>query len=224
VLVYNLEKFSPLRPEDQDSMERAVEAVFHQHAAYLGLPCHVVYTFPYWLRWLTVGLGQAHDASPVVLPMVKVHEQDGSRNPVGLEALSELVGRRLDREAAFGPAPSATLHELLSASGGYPRDVVRLVRDVLRAARSFPVSVEAVQSVVSRLAEEYELVALRSDAAILVHLARTRTLPDGEEGLRAAGKLIQLYLVLTYRNGVDWYELHPLVRRSARVQRLLDER
>lgn len=221
VLVDGLEKFQPLRPEDSDSMERAVEAVFHQHAAWLALPCHVIYTFPYWLRWRTVGLGQAHDSTPVVLPMVKTHARDGSDFDAGLALLAELVGRRLDLTLAFGPDPTVALHPLLRASGGYPKDVVRLVRDTLRTSRSFPVTRETSERVIRRLAEEYELVALRSDPRVLAHIRSTHGLPQGEDGLRSAGRLIQLFLVLTYRNGHDWYDLHPLVAGSPRVKEWL---
>lgn len=222
LLVDGLEKFRPLRPEDQELMERSVEAVFHQHAAFLtDIPCHVVYTFPYWLRWLTVGLGQAYSSTPVVLPMVKVGEPDGSPNGVGRAKVTELIGRRLDLVSVFGGEDASALRTIVAASGGYPRDVVRLVRDVLRAATDFPIGTDVVDKVVNRLAEEYELVALRADADVLAHIAGTRSLPEGEDGLRAAGRLIQLYLVLTYRNGGDWYDLHPLVRRSERIRKRL---
>lgn len=78
VLADGLEKLTPLRDEDRGSMEASVETLFLTHAGWLKLPCHVVYTFPLWLRYRSANLGASYHGEPMVLPMVKVVGKDGT--------------------------------------------------------------------------------------------------------------------------------------------------
>ena len=43
-------------------MEASVESLFVQHSRLLRLPCHVIYTFPIWLR--TFGSREAREPLP----------------------------------------------------------------------------------------------------------------------------------------------------------------
>src|SRR5262249_53692344 len=76
-------------------MEASVETLFVQHAGLLALPCHVIFTFPLWLRFRAAELGALYDGQPAVLPMVKIASQDGALYPAGVQKLYDLVGRRL---------------------------------------------------------------------------------------------------------------------------------
>ena len=62
------------------------------------------------------------------------------------------------------------------------------------------------------------------DLPLLVEVARTHNVPRKERShvLRIA-ELFDHHFVLGYRNGQEWYDLHPLVRRSPKVQAALEK-
>lgn len=42
-------------------MEASVQTLFVEHASWLRLPCHAIYTFPLWLRFRTAELDACYD-------------------------------------------------------------------------------------------------------------------------------------------------------------------
>ena len=219
----SLEKLTPLRDADRETLERSVESLFVQHANYLRVPCHAIYTFPLWLRFRSAELGGRYDGEPQILPMVKVAEKNGLPWEDGLARLAQVLEKRIDLPVIFGDDLPSTLRPLLAASGGYPRDLLRMTRNLLRSARSFPVSVESVNSVIDRLAEQYGFLVRAPDLAILKTVRDTHRLPDGDaRSVAAFGRLVERFLVLAYRNGHEWYDVHPLVLRAAGVGERID--
>jgi len=225
VLADGLEKFTPIREEDRGVMEASVEGVFVQHSRWLHLPCHAVYTFPLWLRFRVAELGGLFDGSPAVLPMVKIAEQDGTPYPVGMDKLVDLVQRRVrDLARVFGDDLDATLLPILQASGGYPRDLLRMVRQLLIDARGFPVKATDAQRVIDELSQQYAFIVRGTNLPLLKQIATTHALPQEDaEQVAAFGRLLERWLVLAYRNGDEWYDLHPLVRRAPIVRAHLDD-
>lgn len=219
VIADGLEKFTPLREEERRTMEASVESVFVQHARLLRLPCHVIYTFPLWLRFQVAELGSLYDSQPLILPMVKIADRSGTPYGPGLDKLSDLVARRVDVKRIFGGDPRETLLPLVRASGGYPRDLLRMVRELLVRNDKFPVSGSASERIIEDLAQEYAFVVRGTHLPILKELASTHSLPQGSsEQVAAFGRLLEKWLVLAYRNGDEWYDLHPLVRRAPLVR------
>ncbi len=215
VLADSLEKLTATREEDREAVERSVENLFVQQAHHLRMPCHVVYTFPFWLRFRSAEMGGRFDGEPQILPMVKIAHRDGTASDDGIFRLCELLKKRLDLEAVFGEDIGETLLPLVRASGGYPRDLLRMTRNLLRAATIFPVQRRAVEQVIDRLAEQYNFVVRGPDLPLLAEIHRTHALPIGDLGSAAAfARLVERYLVLAYRNGREWYAIHPLVWRG----------
>ncbi len=217
VIADGLEKFTPLREEDRDAMEASVESLFVQHARLLRLPCHVIYTFPIWLRFRVAELGSLYDSQPLVLPMVKIAERDGGPYEAGIEKLRELVRKRIDERRVFG-ADGTILTDLVLASGGYPRDLLRMVREVLVRGESFPVAGATANRVIDDLAREYAVIVRGTHVPMLKDIATTHALPQADSSEVAAfGRLLEKWLVLAYRDEAEWYDLHPLVRRAPLV-------
>ncbi len=215
VIADGLEKFTPLREEDRDTMEASVESLFVQHARLLRLPCHVIYTFPLWLRFRVAELGSLYDSQPLVLPMVKIGERDGTKYEVGIEKLRELVRRRIDEDHVLGGATSGLLTSLVLASGGYPRDLLRMMREVLVRGDTFPVAPKVVSRVIDDLAREYAVIVRGTHVPMLRALAGAHRMPQGDSSEVAAfGRLLEKWLVLAYRDDDEWYDLHPLVKRA----------
>jgi hypothetical protein len=157
--------------------------------------------------------------------MVKIAEQDGTPYPVGVEKLVDLVQRRVrDLARVFGDDLDATLLPILHASGGYPRDLLRMVRQLLIDARAFPVEAADAARVIDELSQQYAFVVRGTNLPLLEQIATTHALPQEDaEQVAAFGRLLERWLVLAYRNGEEWYDLHPLVRRAPIVRAHLDE-
>jgi hypothetical protein len=223
VIADGLEKLTYVSEDDREKAEAAAETVFVTHASWLRLPVHVIYTFPFWLRFRAPTLGSLYHSEPRILPMVKVLEQDGRPYEEGLTKLAHLIGRRVSLDRVFGPSPDQTLRPILVASGGYPRDLLRMIRDLLSATPALPVSPVTCERIIQRLAEVYARVIRTPDVDLLVEVARTHKLPKGD-GARLAtfSRLFNRWLVFAYLNGTEWYDLHPLVRRASEVSERLN--
>jgi hypothetical protein len=226
VIADGLEKFTALREEDRATMETAVETVFLTHRELMHLPCHAIYTFPLWLRVRNAQLGAAYGREPVVLPMVKVREPEGAPYEVGIEKMVEIIRRRIDDlPAIFGDDLDRTLRPLIEASGGYPRDLLRMVRTLLTDTESFPLTPDKTEQVVRDLARSYADTILGTYVDVLARVGTTHDLPkDDAAQLAMFGFLFERWLILAYRNGEEWYDLHPLVRRAPMVQARLSQK
>lgn len=222
VIADGLEKLTYVDEKDREKVEVAAETVFVTHATWLRLPVHVIYTFPFWLRFRAPSLGAVYHGEPRVLPMVKIAERDGAPYREGLQKLERLVGRRVPIDRVFGPSPEETLLPILEASGGYPRDLLRMVRDLIGATDTLPVTEATARRIVQQLAQVYARVIRTPDVDLLAEVARTHALPRGDGGrLASFSRLFNVWLVLAYANGEEWYDLHPLVRRAPEVRERL---
>ena len=227
VIADGLEKLTPLREEDRTATESSVETVFLTHRDLLHLPCHAIYTFPLWLRFRNAQLGSSYGREPLVLPMVKIRDPGPSAAPYapGIEKMIEMIRRRIDDlPAVFGADLDVTLRPLVEASGGYPRDLLRMVRTLLTDTEPFPVTPAKAERVVRDLARSYSDTILGTYVDILARVGETHALPkDDAAQLAMFGFLFERWLILAYRNGEEWYDLHPLVRRAPMVQAKLAE-
>lgn len=225
VIADGLEKLTSMREEDRSGMESSVEALFLAHRDLLHLPCHVIYTFPLWLRFRNAHLGASYGGEPLVLPMVKVREPGGAAYGPGLSKMLEMVQRRIDDlPAIFGPDLDATLRPIIEASGGFPRDLLRMVRSVLQSTEGFPIQPATAERIINDLGRAYADTILGTYVNVLVRVAETHELPaETSEELALFGYLFERWLILAYRNGQEWYELHPLVRRAPKVRARLEK-
>lgn len=225
VIVDSLEKLRPIHDDARDSIEAAAESVFVAHAEWLRLPFHVIYTFPFWLRFRAPTLGALYNSEPRILPMVKITERGGGPHAEGLARLQSLVGRRVSLSRVFGTALDQTLQPILEASGGYPRDLLRMVREVISDASSLPVTPADTQRIIAQLAQTYRFVIRSPDVELLTEIAGTNTLPQGDGArLSTFSSLFSRHLILAYLNGDEWYDIHPLVRRAPQVSEALAAR
>lgn len=216
VIVDGLEKLTPLRESDRDAMETSVETLFLTHRSELHLPsCHAIYTFPLWLRYRSAQLGSSYEREPLVLPMIKVRSRDGSPYEPGVSKMLELVEKRINTRAIFGSDPESALRPLVEASGGYPRDLLRMVRTLLTDVINFPAKPNQISRVIRDLKRSYEDTVLGSHKETLRRVAETHQLPnDDVDQLAQFGYLLERWLILAYRNGEEWYDVHPLVREA----------
>jgi energy-coupling factor transporter ATP-binding protein EcfA2 len=211
VIVDGLEKMHyKILPEGQSSHS----LLFAEHAEQLKAPhCHIIYTVPISLLF-NMNLGDAF-AETDVIPMVKINEPDGNTPcSAGRQALQTVVAKRVQVESIF--VDPAIVEQLIAASGGSVRDLLRLVRFACDESDT-QISSEQAESAIRRLVREYDRLVKDEDLALLAKISEARRV-SGDE---ASGRLLHHRLVLEYVNGERWADLHPAVRRSPRVQEIL---
>lgn len=194
----------------------SVRNLFFAHAEHLRIPfLHLVYTVPPYLSILAAGAGSLMGGA-VVRRLVSTHIcQDRSRevDPEGLALLRRVIARRyMGWHRVFS---DEALDRLAISSGGDLREYFRLVRLCLPAVRDesqLPLSADAVAHVEkSARAEMLPIPADHLDW--LQRIARTHnTCLQTDDDLPLLAHFLDNRLVLNYRNGSDWYDVHPLLR------------
>jgi hypothetical protein len=221
VIADGIEKIRPMREDDRKDIEMSVENVFVDHADFLKIPCHVIYTFPPSLRY-RANVGAPYGVEPLMLPMVKVKDQNGKTYEPGVDKLVKMIELRLDAKQVFGEDPATAILPLILHSGGYLRDLLRFVRAFLRPHVDFPVSHSRIAASIDVLAEEYQRTVFGTDLELLGLVAKEHSPPrEALADLAPFGRLVERHLVLAYRNGREWYDLHPLVRQDPMVAEYL---
>lgn len=192
-------------------VQSSVERLFTAHSEKLHLSnVHVVYTVPPYLKVLSPMVSALYEPGGVqVLPAIKVVDRDGTPFKPGLDALERVVRGRGDWEKLLGSRE--VLDRLSLKSGGHLRDLLRALAEVVRRADELPVPAPLVDRVLSQLQAE-ALPVSDADARWLARVAETHTaaLPDAGR-LPDFARFLDTHLVLCYRNGEEWYDVHPLV-------------
>jgi hypothetical protein len=229
VIVDSFEKVGT--PYITQEVVRAVETLFTRDWNLLQVPCHAIYTVPPWLAFVEFGA-----ASPaLMLPMCKLrHRKGGKEFPPGIRAMLDILEKRAPLAQMFAQH-AAVLKPVILASGGYPRDVLRMMREVIlrvslemkkSQALKLPlprhIAARIVKRVIEVHTELYEDALTEENLPFVVQVARDRDI-EGQrhEDLPRVVALFQHHFVMTYLNGARWFDIHPLVRRSAKLQKAL---
>lgn len=197
-----------------EQVHDSVETLFAVHADRLHLPyLHVIYTVPPYLKVRHPGLGGRYAPGGLeTLPAVRLHRDDGNRteDPAAYALMTEIVGKRGDWRRLF--EDESDLERLVRMSGGHLRDLLRLVAEVVLQADSFPVSDRVIESAIDKVRNDYLPIA-DNDALWLDRVAEThRASLDDLKRLPDLARYLDTHLMLCYRNGHEWYDVHPLVR------------
>lgn len=214
LIVDSIENISGTITNSED-VQASLERLFTSHAANLHLPdIHVIYTVPPWLKIRAPGISKRFSGGLQVLHPLKVREPDSTRLPVpqALDALCRVVSARGDWKRLLGDR--TVLDQLALESGGHLRDLLRMLSEILRRADSLPIDERTIQRAITQVKSELLPIA-DDDATWLQRIAETHevSLADIERLPRLVTFLDSL-LVLCYRNGDEWYDVHPLVRQE----------
>jgi hypothetical protein len=126
----------------------------------------------------------------------------------GYFTLRHFVHDRIDPNLVDGLA----LEESISSSGGVFRELARIMRTAIgRARRRKAPKVEMidVEWATTEIRNEYRRILDKDDIAILKKVHQSNRL-EYDDRLRP---LLQLLAVLEYRNGENWCDIHPVLRR-----------
>lgn len=190
----------------------SVETLFVGHPDKLRFDgMHVIYTVPPWLKIRSPGVSKYFDGSET-LPCVKLREHTGEPAQAGFELLKQVVEQRGDWRRVFAPED---FELVLFETGGYLRDLFRVLSELMMHAA------DQNAMPLDRSAVEFELARLRADYLPISHedcqwLARVALSHEAElpahKDIPSLSRLFDNHLLLCYRNGEEWYDLHPLIR------------
>jgi len=209
-------------PDEIRDVFKSVETLFSSHydlLAFSGLS--VVYTIPPYLQALAGALGRKYAGGRIyALPSVHVYEccPDYGDWPkvseTGIGKLLDIIERRYpDHDAFFG---DGYLRRLAQSSGGDLRDFFRMARLAIAGAMSLglPLPLNVIDNAEDAVRRDMLPIAL-DDREWLVKIARSHAaeLPSLDK-LPEFARLQEGNYVLQYRNGEDWYAVHPLLREE----------
>lgn len=191
-------------------VQSSVETLFANHADKLRLPyLHVVYTVPPYLKVRYPNLGNLYNGGIQILPAFKLRTADRKVFQLGLDAIERVVSKRGDWQRLLGER--SVLDHISLCSGGHLRDLLRLLAEILRRADRLPVPDNTVKAAINQVRTEFLPIA-DTDAMWLARIAKTH-----EAGLEDITQLpnfarfLDTHMALCYRNGEEWYDVHPLI-------------
>ncbi|NOQ34774.1 MAG: hypothetical protein GQ569_02645 [Methylococcaceae bacterium] len=222
LLIDSVEQIRGVGADDAENVYKSVENLFSGHANSLHIPMlHVVYTIPPYLTPLAPGLGRQLGSNLIcTLPSVHVKTRENLADTRGLEIMREFIKRRCPQWAQIFRV--AQLDEFSKASGGDVRDFFRLVRASLIKANSYnshgslPIPDEIIEQTLNHLRREMLPIAAE-DKQWLCRIADSKNAKlESIDKLPALARFFDTNLVLNYRNGDDWYDVHPLLKDEIR--------
>ena len=211
--------------DSQDVREvfKSAETLFASHSdklRFAGLT--VVYTVPPYLQALAGGLGAYYAGGRIyALPSVHIYEccpaagVPPRAHAAGLAKMVDIIERRFAGWQDF--LSRAQLERLAESSGGDLRDFFRMLRLVIARAPSLgrlPLTDAALTDAEDAVRNDMLPIAA-DDRQWLQQIAASHKpeLPSLDK-LPDFARLQQGKYLLHYRNGEDWYDLHPLLRRE----------
>lgn len=221
VIFDSLEKLRGISSNWEDVIESA-ERVFHGGAPHLKLPVHAIYTIP------TALVSRRRFSDVLFIPMIKLRAQLGTRFAPGYEAARELLTRRVPEDALaelFGQRMyEARIDALIEWSGGYPRELVRLLQNLVAIKlESWPLSDSDFQRILNEVGDSYRRMIPADAFPWLARVAVDRYLTlETEAQRRSADLMLGSNAVLRYLNDEEWFDLHPAVRQIPGVAGEID--
>jgi hypothetical protein len=208
-----------------DLVLESAERVFSDGAPHLRLPVHALYTIPPAL------VSRRRFAQVDFIPMIKLHQhprEGGGRFKGGYDAAMELLLQRVpERDLAelFGPNTEQRVEQLIEWSGGYPRELVRLLHDSLLSG-TIPLSDPDFRRLLNEVGDQYRKLIPADAFPWLARVATERYLTlETEVQRQTADAMLSNNVVLRYLNDQDWFDLHPSVREipgvALEIERLL---
>ncbi|HET9625165.1 MAG TPA: hypothetical protein VFP84_27545 [Kofleriaceae bacterium] len=208
VIFDSLERLRGVTTNWGDVLDSA-ERVFSGGAPYLRLPIHALYTVP------TALVSRRRFEQVRFMPMIKLHDREGRVFAAGVDAASEIVTHRVPEAALrelLGDQLERRMRKLIEWSGGYPRELVRLVQSMIAIDR-WPLSDSDFARVLNEVGDQYRKLIPASAFPWLAQVAVDRYFTlENDEHRSIADQMLLNNVVLRYLNDKDWFELHPAVR------------
>lgn len=201
-------------------VQESVEVLFTGHAEKLKLPrVHLVYSVPPYLKARAMNIGMLYGIGAVqIFPALKIRNRDGGLvHDAGVGALKQVIANRGDYQRLLSPGKEL-IEQLIMMSGGNIRDLLRLVGEVIRRATLLPATEAIVHEAINQMRTEFLPIA-DDDAVWLAEIAATHEPAlSNIDRLTTLARFFDTHVVLCYRDGPEWYDVHPLIRDHALAQ------
>ena len=180
---------------------------------------------PVVLHTMRLTLGPATPLT--VLPCIRQWCNDEQRtpHPVGNRCLRELILKRFHNNAndftrffgePYNPDSTPRADRLINLCGGHFRDLLRFVRECVVRARELPVTDGVLAGAIQKVRSSFLPIA-QDDAVWLSRIAEecATALPSQKaEDVTRLTRLLNTHFVLYLKNGEEWYDVHPLIRKE----------
>lgn len=197
---------------DRLSLEDTTKLFVYDAEQLNAIRAHVIYTASIDHKYDGRIAGKFDE---IVLSMIKPLERDGAtRSPPGQRALREILLARA-HESVF--ADDAAIGILIDASGGHPRDLLRLLKYACETADGPRIDGAVAEAAVEQLAADYRRLLEREDYPELVRADRDRENIGHDDRIR---RLLRMTALLEYNDGA-WRACHPAIRKLAGYLRAL---
>jgi len=198
---------------DKPDLDKAT-AIFHDQREIMMQPnCAIVYTVSSALFY-----SKEFDAirdQAIFLPNINLHPrmEPGRKIREGYETLRRFTHVRMEP----GMIEEQALEEAITYSGGVFREMARIMRSAIGRARRRQASrIESadIEWAATEIRNEYRRILDRNDLAYLRRIHEHNRL-EYHERLRP---LLQLLAILEYRDGENWCDVHPVLRKLLNEQ------
>lgn len=209
--IYATEKRIPLLLiDDMDKLELAkARAIFHDRREIMMQPnCAIVYTVSSALFY-----SKEFDAirdQAIFLPNINLHHhlEPDIKNQEGYDTLRRFAYLRI----APALIDAKALEDAITYGGGVFREMARIMRAAIgRARRRTVAQVESVdvEWAATEIRNEYRRILDKDDLKLLKNIHENNHLEYNDR----LTPLLQLLALLEYRNGENWCDIHPVLRR-----------
>ncbi len=206
--------------KDVAEVFKSAETVFSGHSDKLRFPpLHLVYTIPPYLSALAGSLAFLYSGGRIyMLPSAHIYlccPQDGaepSQSEDGLNAMVEIVAKRFPQWNDFFTREK--LVRLARNSGGDLRDYFRMVGLCIAESpyqEQLPLPDSVIKSAEDAVRNDMPLARDDKEWLGRIQKSHQREL-DSLDKLPDFARLVEGKYILNYRNGEDWYDVHPLLR------------
>ncbi len=173
-------------------IQASIQTLFDVHANLLRFDIdalHVLYTVPPYLRELVPTVPALFGTPNVrVIPAVKIFTREGKRHEPGLRVMSEIARRRIARALVQAEGEPGTeqiisdtqLDRLAEASGGLPREMLRILHETNLQLRTLPVDDHLITRVLT------QLVAGRGTVPMKTRSCSLRSRPNTQRRSRSS--------------------------------------
>jgi hypothetical protein len=209
--IYTKERLIPLLlidDMDKPDLEKA-RAIFHDRREIIMQPnCAIVYTVSSALFY-SKEFDSIRDQA-LFLPNINLHPpmNPNVHNKEGYDALRKFVHLRMSTSLIEDSA----LEQAVTFSGGVFRELARIMRTAIGHARrrnAVQIDCTDIDWAATEIRNEYRRILDKEDIKLLKKVAENNHL-EYSDRLRP---LMQLLALLEYRNGENWCDVHPVLRK-----------
>jgi hypothetical protein len=198
-----------IRPDRREEFHNKWFGSFIVRGRDLRPPVHVVYTVPPFMVRRGAELAANFGSELHFLPMVRMFDRESQLDVVGLEAVTQALLKRVPPEHF---ADELIPRWLAARSGGYFRDLLRFVTEMIYVVGDTPVFERShAEAAVARIRQTYREALVDEDRRWLAEVHPKKTFPGAEAAQARMDTLLQGFKMFRYHNGDHWYDAHPLL-------------